>query len=167
MYVAHLTLLEYHVNWPSTDGTIHGWSVVILLIIDRDVLIWVGMAVRNWFSDKWHDKFDLCSSPHFWQSIWIMLHTSPNLLHSPNCLNNWERNHILSLLRGLYNSTKNDCFIAFLNNTETTSHSKWLSSNFQLHCIVQNIGRVYCVTSNHAILYQVEIISFGAINVIY
>ena len=32
-------------------------------------------------------------------------------LHSPNGLNNWERNHILSLLRWLYNSTKNHCFI--------------------------------------------------------
>ncbi len=34
-------------------------------------------------------------------------------LHSTGGLNNWERNHILSLLCWLYSSTKNYCFIVF------------------------------------------------------
>ena len=71
----------------------------------------------------------------------------PIFAHSPDCLTNWERNDILSLLHWLNDSTQNYLQYSesawffnvnhnkpyfFLNNTETTSHSKELSLNSQI-----------------------------------
>ncbi len=68
------------------------------------------------------------------------------MVHSPDGLNNWERNHILSLLRWLYISTKNYCFIVL---GVQKLHLIWNDFPQIFSCIVlsfsvvQTVGRVY------------------------
>ena len=97
-----------------------------------------SMEIPGWFNGFYRECIVLSmhEDSMFYNYGWLPslsdLFIGTQLLHFPDGLNNWERNHILSLLHRLYNSTKN----LFLNNTESTSHWKWLSSKCQLHCVV-------------------------------